>query len=116
MTSVSTVALQSPPGCSDEAHETVNFLFELFGKRRQTKSEDGAIFRGLKLEDVDTHTVQALSISLSKCSVLPTNAMFIFKWSKVMMLRLSVEEAKMSISDTTHTAPVQRGTAEQNCP
>ena len=39
-----------------------------------------------------------LSISLSKCAVFRTNALFFnfFVWSKVMVLKLPVEETKMS--------------------
>ena len=36
----------------------------------------------------------AKSISLQNCSVFPANAMFIFMWSRVTMLKWSVEEAK----------------------
>ena len=43
------------------------------------------------------------SISLSRCLVFPTSASSFHpsKWNRVMMLKLLVEERKMSISDTT---------------
>ena len=43
------------------------------------------------------------SILLSKCLVFPTNALSsnFLKWSKMLMLKLPVEEIKMSISDMT---------------
>ena len=44
----------------------------------------------------------AVSISLSTCVLFPTNALLVtvFLWTNVLMLRLHVEEAKMSVSDT----------------
>ena len=41
--------------------------------------------------------------SLSKCPLISTNALsfIFFPWSKVLMLKLPVEETKASISDTT---------------
>ena len=45
----------------------------------------------------------ANSISLSKCPVFPTNALFVnfLMWPTVQMLKLPVEETKMPTSDMT---------------
>ena len=43
----------------------------------------------------------AKSITLSKCPVAPTNALFIIMWTKVMMLKNFVEETRRSVTDMT---------------
>ena len=61
----------------------------------------------LRTDDVDFHAFQApkraKSISSSKWPMFPTIGLyfFFFMRSKVTMLKLHVEEAKMSISDTS---------------
>ena len=74
-----------------------------------TNGEDDATH--LRLDVADFRAFQApkraKSISLSKCPIFPTIGLYFlfFMRSKVMMLKLHVEEAKMSISERCQWPP-----------